>query len=162
MRGLAALAVACLAFSCAALLEPAVQPDGAPFPDRIDQPVEIQVPGQDAVVLIEPGGGLSLELRGGEPLALQAPISFPVSGFPGYSVTLSPDGSVALSGPPSEPSGPRGTTVADVALDVAEPFVVAGGAIGGNPMLGTAVIGALRVLIGALGARKAKKAAAAA
>lgn len=148
--GALALAVA----SCASLLEPAVQPDGTPFADRIDQPVEIKVPGQDATVTIDPGGGVSLKVEGDAELALEAPISFPVSGFPGYQVVLQPDGSVSLAGPPGAPAEPRPTTVADVAVDVAAPFVVAGSALGGNPMLGTLAVGALRALVGVFASRK--------
>ena len=138
------------------LLEPAVQPDGTPFPQRIDEPVEIQVPGQNAVVSISPGGGVSLRVESGSELNLAAPIAFPVTGFPGYQVVVEPDGSVSLSGPPAPPAEPRETTVADVLIDASEPLVQAGAAATGNPMVGVLAVGALRALVGVFSRRKSK------
>ena len=152
-----AILLGLVVLGCASLLEPAVQPDGTPFPQRIDRPVEIQVPGQDAVVSITPGGGVSLRIEGDSELNLAAPIAFPVTGFPGYQVVVEPDGSVSLEGPPAPPAQPRETTVADVAIDPSAPLIEAGAAAAGNPMVGVLAVGALRALVGVFSRRKAKR-----
>ena len=136
------------------ILEPAMQPDGTPFPQRIDEPVEIQVPGQDAVVSVSPGGGVSLRVESGSELNLTAPIAFPVTGFPGYQILVSPDGSVEVTGPPAPPAQPRETTVADVAIDASAPLIEAGAAAAGNPMVGVLAVGALRALVGVFSRRR--------
>lgn len=155
---IAALAIAAvLSLGCKTLLAPAVDPTGQPLPERIDEPIRVPIPGASgSFAVIAPGGSVSIDVPFGAELQLESAVTIAIAELPGYSVTINPDGTAKLTSPAIVPGtpGPRPTTNADVAVDAVGGVV---GAVTGNPMLGTLIVGLGHTLVGAAAALASRK-----